>query len=399
MPSRVVLVTGFGGAGCSTAAAATAVAAARAKARTVLLTDADHIDGSRIDVPGLTVSRIDGAYAFRARAHAFQARLGSLFDLLGADPLDPEEFTELPGAHSFALLHALGEAASEHPEAADTVVVDLPPVPQAITLLALPEQLRRYLARLLPPERQAARALRPVLAQLVGVPMPAQWLYETAARWDVELAAVQGIVESAATTVRLVVEPGPHAAERLHDARTGLALFGHRVECVLANRVLPTGSADPFLARLSGCQQQHLKALHDESAAGTQVHELPHLGPAPHSADELMELGVPAPGAEPASGEEPLAPPPWSVEDRLAAEGHLLWRLPLPGATRDALDLVRRGDELVIDVGEFRRIIPLTSALRRCTVSGAALRDGVLQVRFTPDPQQWPEKPRGQESA
>jgi len=91
-----------------------------------------------------------------------------------------------------------------------------------------------------------------------------------------------------------------------------------------------------------------------------------------------------------------LAPPPWSVEDRLATEGHLLWRLPLPGATRDALDLVRRGDELVVDVAAFRRIIPLTSALRRCTVSGAALRDGVLQVRFTPDPQQWPEKPREQ---
>jgi arsenite-transporting ATPase len=28
--------------------------------------------------------------------------------------------------------------------------------------------------------------------------------------------------------------------------------------------------------------------------------------------------------------------------------------------------------------------------LRRCTVAGAALREGVLQVRFTPDPQIWP---------
>jgi arsenite-transporting ATPase len=78
------------------------------------------------------------------------------------------------------------------------------------------------------------------------------------------------------------------------------------------------------------------------------------------------------------------------VADRLAAEGHLVWTLPLPGAGREGLDLVRRGDELVVDAGGFRRIVPLPSALRRCTVAGAALRDGALRVRFTPDPGLWP---------
>ncbi|CAM5735090.1 hypothetical protein SFUMM280S_04365 [Streptomyces fumanus] len=41
----------------------------------------------------------------------------------------------------------------------------------------------------------------------------------------------------------------------------------------------------------------------------------------------------------------------WPVTDRLAADGVLLWRLPLPGATRDDLDLVRRGDELAVAAG------------------------------------------------
>jgi arsenite-transporting ATPase len=78
------------------------------------------------------------------------------------------------------------------------------------------------------------------------------------------------------------------------------------------------------------------------------------------------------------------------VEDRLADEGWFVWTLPLPGAGREGLDLVRRGDELVVDAGGFRRIVPLPSALRRCTVAGAALRDGALRVRFTPDPGLWP---------
>ncbi len=382
---RTVLVTGPGGAGTSTVAAATALAAARAGARTLLVT-ADPPPGLTASVaPQLTVRTPDSAGLFQDRAAELQQRLATVFDLLGASPLDPEEFTELPGSREFALLHALAAT-----EGHDVVVADLPPVDSAVRLLALPEQLRRYLSRLLPPERQAARALRPMLAQLAGVPMPAEWLYETAARWDAELAAVCALIGSASTTVRLVVEPGPRAAAAVRTARTGLALFGHRVESLTANRLLPTGSADPFLAGLSGQQQEHLKALHEEFGAhGVPVRELPHLGRDPQLPDDLAALGAAELAVDPLP--DTPAGPPWSVEDLLAAEGQLVWRLPLPGATRDTLDLVRRGDEVVVDAGEFRRILPLPSALRRCTVTGAGLRDGVLQVRFAPDPALWPQ--------
>ena len=80
----------------------------------------------------------------------------------------------------------------------------------------------------------------------------------------------------------------------------------------------------------------------------------------------------------------------WPVTDRLADDGVLVWHIPLPGAHRDELDLIRRGDELVLAAGQFRRIVPLPSVLRRCTVDGAALRDGELRIRFAPDPGLWP---------
>ncbi|MFD0572947.1 hypothetical protein ACFQ0T_31570 [Kitasatospora gansuensis] len=78
------------------------------------------------------------------------------------------------------------------------------------------------------------------------------------------------------------------------------------------------------------------------------------------------------------------------MEDRLAEDGLLLWHLALPGADRAELELVRRGDELVVGLGGYRRLLPLPAALRRCTVSGAALTDGTLTVRFTPDRDLWP---------
>jgi arsenite-transporting ATPase len=79
------------------------------------------------------------------------------------------------------------------------------------------------------------------------------------------------------------------------------------------------------------------------------------------------------------------------MSDRLSADGVIVWHIPLPGAVRDDLELIRRGDELVVTVGPFHRIVPLPSALRRCTVQGAALRDGELRIRFAPDPELWPQ--------
>ncbi|RLV08354.1 hypothetical protein CTZ27_05965 [Streptomyces griseocarneus] len=416
---RTVLVTGSGGAGRTTTAAATALAAARRGKRTLLLTSdrgpaPEAVLGSGLPagsgrapwtepvevVAGLWAARVATGEHFQDRARDLQERGASLFDLLGATPLDPEELTELPGAEPLALLAALRAA---HEAAAwDLLVVDMPPVHETVRLLALPEQLRRYLRRLLPPERQAARALRPMLAQLAGVPMPAQKLYETAERWEAELAAVQDVMEADGTTVRLVAEPGPLAVGALRLARAGLALQGCRVDAVVANRVLPAErGADPWFAGLVEEQRVAFKALHEDfldhaPLAGILV-ELPHLGRSPRGHEDLAELAMAAGLDDGLDG-----PPdrtagdrsdPWSVEDRLADDGFLVWRLPLPGAERDALDLIRRGDELIVGVGPFRRVLPLPSALRRCTVSGAGLRDGALCVRFTPDPALWPRTP------
>uniref|UniRef100_UPI0015EE73D1 ArsA family ATPase n=1 Tax=Streptomyces albidus (ex Kaewkla and Franco 2022) TaxID=722709 RepID=UPI0015EE73D1 len=340
----------------------------------------------------LWFARIDSGEHFRGSATALQERSRTVLDLLGAEPLDEDELTQLPGADAFALLRTLYAAhtAGEW----DTLVVDLPHTPEALHLLALPAQLRRYLRRLLPPERQAARALRPALAQLAGVPMPTAALYGTAARWEAELASVQGVLESPDTAVRIVAEPGPLAAEALRQARAGLGLYGLSLGAVVANRVLPTGSSDPWLTSASGRQQKALAALRAEcEAEDVPLRELPHLGRDPGGVDDLDGLASAVGAQGPAATARRGVPvrSPGSVEDRLAEDGLLVWRMPLPSVRKDELGLVRRGDELIIGVGPYRRAVPLPSALRRCRVVGAALERGELRVRCAPDPALWPE--------
>ncbi|MFD8236142.1 ArsA family ATPase [Streptomyces sp. NPDC059696] len=386
---RTLLITGPGGSGRTTLAAATALAAAAEGDRTLVLgTDRTDTLGAALGVPTgpapveaaphLTAWRPDPAADFRRDLAALQDRASSALDFLGASRLDPEELTPLPGAGELALLRALRDAALS--ERYDTLVVDLPPAPEALALLALPEELRRCLRRLLPPERQAARALRPVLGRLAGVPMPAEWLYETAARWDLELGAVEAVIADRGTAVRLVAEPGPAGGDALRTARLGLALRGLRTDMVIANRLLPEASPDTWLA---GPVAQQRKALEEWRESHT-VHTVAHLGRDPRGTDDLTTLAVPGTG-------QPAPAADWPVTDRLDADGVLVWTIPLPGALREELDLVRRGDELVVTAGAFRRVVPLPSALRRCTVDGAALREGELRIRFAPDPKLWPQ--------
>ncbi|MDH6134772.1 arsenite-transporting ATPase [Kitasatospora sp. MAA4] len=385
---RTILVTGESG-GVPEVAAATALHAAGRGRRTLLVAAddshrrLDDLLGHRLSAEpqqiadGLWAARIDEQQAFRQAVAGLDGRLRSGYDLLGVEPLDDDELTALPGTRHLALLRALRQP----PGTWDVLVAAAPPPAELTAALALPEQLDRYLARLLPEQHQAARSLRPMLAALVGMPMPADWIYQARGWAAGELAAAREVVESPATTVRLVADAGGSTAAGLRRARAGLALFGHRVDAVVAHRALPAAalaSSDPWLAALAASERDRLDglALDVPLLVGDQLAEQP--------SELARQLYGEGPGPEPAEVW------PWTAEDRLAQDGVLIWRLTVPGADRADLELMRRGDELVVGLGPYRRILSLPSALRRCTVAGAGLRDGELTVRFAPDPELWP---------
>ncbi|MCX4749563.1 ArsA family ATPase [Kitasatospora sp. NBC_01287] len=328
--------------------------------------------------PGsLHAARIDEQQAFRAAVAGLDGKLRRGFDLLGVEPLEPDELTALPGTRQLALLRALRVPADRY----DLVVAAAPPPAELTAALALPEQLDRYLTRLLPEQRQAARALRPLLAAVAGVPMPADWLYSARAWVAGELAATRAVIESARTSVRLVLDADAGSVPGLRRAAAGLALFGHRVDAVVAHRALPAAaldSADPWLAGQAAAERARLGGI----GLGVPLLTADRTAADPDAVAAQLYGGGPGP--------QPGASWPWTAEDRLAEDGVLLWRLAAPGAERADLELMRRGDELVVGLGPYRRILPLPGALRRCTVAGAALRDGELTLRFAPDPDLWP---------
>lgn len=65
-------------------------------------------------------------------------------------------------------------------------------------------------------------------------------------------------------------------------------------------------------------------------------------------------------------------------------------RLPLPGLTADEIVLEREGDDVVVTVGRHSRSTRLSALHRRCVITQARMRQGVLTLELEPDSGEWP---------
>jgi len=389
---RVVLFTGKGGVGKTTTAAATAVQAAGCGLKTLIISaDPAHSLADALDAPlgsqpeevaaGLFAQQVDPRARSEQSWRAIQEYLLAALDDLGVDPLTAEELTELPGADEvFSLLELRDQVRSGQ---WDLVLVDCGPSAGTLRLLAAPEVLSRYLERLLPIERRIAR-----LAALARG--PGDGVVEAAQRLATELADVQEVLRAPYTSVRLVLTAESVVLAETRRTWTALALHGYTVDAVVANRVFPAGAGDDWRQRWARSQAEVLSEA-EASFAPIPVQRSGYAAVEPVGVPALAELAASLYG--PAGPEHavamltpPAGPQPFVIDRE--ADGFVL-RLALPLAERRFLDLGRRGDDLVVTVEGNRRVLALPSALRRCQVDGAALRDGALSIRFVPDPVQW----------
>jgi arsenite/tail-anchored protein-transporting ATPase len=394
---RVLLFTGKGGVGKTTTAAATAVRAARSGLKTLVLsTDPAHSLGDALDTPldaagGQPVEVEPGLYAQQVDARAGARRwwgevqdyLLDVLDSVGVDPVAAEELTMLPGAEEVLALLELRDQV-EH-GLWDLVVVDCAPTAETLRLLALPEALRWAMERVFPASRRIVRTARPLLGRAVGVPMPRDDVFASVQRLHDELGAVQQMLMAPDTSVRLVLTPEAVVIAEARRTLTSLSLYGYRVDGVVANRVFPSSGADAWRTAWVARQSELLADI-AASCAPVPVRHAAYHAAEPVGCDQLAALADDLYGA----GDEPWAasrrPEPMRVE-RSGDEFVLVLDLPLTRPSE--VDLERRGDELWLLVGGHRRVIALPSALRRCVVVGAVVRDGSLRVRFEPDPDLW----------
>ena len=386
--ARILLYTGKGGVGKTSVAAATALLCAERGYRTIVVsTDIAHSLGDAFDAEiGSEPTKLaDDLWGHEPEVFSniekywgtIQAYVADLFSWRALDEVMAEEMTILPGMDE---LGSLLWIADHHDQGIyDVIIVDAAPTGETLRLLALPEAARWWVERIGPLGKRMSRLGRPMLERLIGVPVPDERVFDATERLLARLRHVHDLLaDPDLSSVRLVLNLERVAINEAQRSFTYFHLYGYPTDLVVCNRVLPRDTGDYFQG-WRDAQQAYLPVV-EEAFAPVPLRPVPHLESEVVGRERLRELGRLLFGQG-----DPIEffyrGRPYQVNRD--GDGFLL-SLELPFTTRDEVELSRHGDELVLQVGGWRRTLLLPRALVGATTQGARMDNGSLQVRFAP---------------
>jgi len=388
---RVLLFTGKGGVGKTTVAAATAIRAAQAGHRTLVMsTDPAHSLADSFDLeigehatplaPNLWAEQIDAQNRLETNWREIQDYFIQVMNWAGVESIQAEELSVLPGIDEiFALIDV-----KTHVEGGkyDLLVVDCAPTAETLRLLSLPEVMSWYIERIFPVERKVVKTLRPLVTRMTTLPLAGDQFYAAVERLHRNLAAVHRILTDAeASTVRLVVNPEKMVIAEARRTYTYLGLFGYRVDAVVVNRILPEDVTDPYFGKWKDIQAEHIRAVH-ESFEPVPILTARLFDREMVGLSLLEDVGLEVYGERPVTDilfhDDP-------IRVRRRSGGYVL-TMRLPFVSREDMDIHRRGEELHIRVGTYKRSLILPQTLQRMEVRGANFVGDHLEIAFVRPP-------------
>src|SRR5881409_1267786 len=370
---RILIFTGKGGVGKTTVAAATAVRAAAAGNRTLIMsTDPAHSLADSFDVPltaraqavseNLWAEQIDAQERLEANWRDIQEYVISFLNWAGVDAVEAEELSVIPGLDEiFSLTDVKSHVDSGR---FDLLVVDCAPTAETLRLLSLPEAMNWYIERIFPVERRVVKTIRPLLSRLTTMPIADDRIFAAVERLHRNLDGVrQLLTNERMSSVRLVVNPEKMVIAEAKRTYTYLSLFGYRVDAVVVNRIIPEEVEDPYFGKWKDIQREHLETVR-ESFQPVPILTARLFDREMVGIDLLAEMGEEVYGRHEATDvlhrDEPLR-----VRKR-GTSYSLTMRLPF--VSRDDMDVHRRGDELFVRVGSYKRNLILPQTLKRLEV-------------------------------
>ncbi len=388
---RVVLFTGKGGVGKTTVAAATAASAARAGNRVMVMsTDPAHSLADSFDIQigsqttqladNLWAQQIDAQERLEQNWREIQEYFISLMNWAGVDTIQAEELSVIPGLDEiFSLIDVKHHVDSRK---YDLLVVDCAPTAETLRLLSLPEIMNWYIERIFPVERRVVKTLRPLVTRITSLPIADDRFFASVEKLHRNLDSVRKIlIDEKVSSVRLVVNPEKMVIAEARRTYTYLSLFGYRVDAVVVNRIIPDTVTDPYFGKWKEIQAEHLATVHES------FQPLPILT-AKLFDQEMVGLDLLGKMAEEVYSElDPAAILHVEEPIRVRKRGQAyVLSMRLPFASREELDMHRRGDELFVKVGAYKRNLILPQTLQRLSIRDASFVEDRLEIRFGREP-------------
>lgn len=402
---RIILYLGKGGVGKTTTAAASAVRCAELGYRTLVVsTDIAHSLADSLDTPltgepreiapNLFAQEINVVEEVRKHWGEMQDYVGNLLRKQGMSKAIAEEMAIIPGMEEvISLLHINQQAEEGH---FDRVIVDAAPTGETIRLLTVPESFQWYMARF---TGWGGDPTMKIAGALIKRFLPDKDVMGGLNNLVAGVKKLQTVLtDPQITSYRVVLNPEKMVIKEGARAVSYLSLFNYPVDGVIVNRILPgvetnaagegvvaQPSTDPYLQRLQETQARYLAEIEREFyplpilRAGWYDQEMVGIA-------RLRQLGGSLFGPLD-GGIDPGDIFFVGQTQQIIEEGQdFVLKLPLPNVEVEKVRLKKRGDELFVSIGNFKRELLLPTVLAQRSASNATFSDGTLLIRFPPAP-------------
>jgi arsenite-transporting ATPase len=381
---RIILYLGKGGVGKTTVSASTATAIARSGKRVLIMsTDVAH---SLADALGTELSSSPkevekNLYAMEvnvlAEIRENWAELYSYFSSIlmhdGANEVVAEELAIMPGMEEMISLRYIWKAAKS--DMYDAVVVDAAPTGETMRLLGMPESYGWYSEKIGGWHAKAIGFAAPLLNRF----MPKKNVFKLMPEINEHMKELHSILQDKSiTTFRVVLNAENMVIKEALRVQTYLNLFGYKLDAAVVNKVLPQNSSDPYLQSLIDQQAKYLKVI-DNCFYPVPIFRAKQFTREVIAPDSLYALSC-----ELFEGRDPIAV--LYNDDKTQTlekvDGKYVLSLYLPNVEVDKLAVNIKGDELLVDINNFRKSIILPNVLVGRKTEGADFAQGTLNITF-----------------
>ena len=380
---RIILYLGKGGVGKTTIAAATAVRSAKMGKRTLVVsTDLAHSLADCLNTPlasypkelspNLWAQEVNVLDEMRRGWSKVQDAMSKVLRKQGLDEVMAEELALIPGMDEIVSLTNIYRNAREGNF--EVVIIDAAPTGETVRLLSMPDTFQWYVGRIT--SSAALNLARP----LIKAVMPSAEILDAVQLLSERVKTLREVLSNPdISSYRPVVNPERMVIKETLRAETYLALFGYPIDAVICNRVIPPGNyQDSFMQELYQNQEKLRHQIHQTFAP------LP-IWEAPYYSHEILGISQLGKLAEVIFGEQD----PTQVFYRgqiqeVTRQGDVyVLRLPLPHVEMDKVLMTKKGDEMIIEIGNFKRDITLPSVLANQEATVARFVNKALEIHFT----------------
>ena len=384
---RIILYTGKGGVGKTTVAAATALNCSEKGYRTLALsTDAAHSLSDSFNLAAcpsptaiadnLWVQETELNTTVNEHWTVIQQWFSTLLAWRGINEMVAEEIAFLPGMEELAYLLFIVDYAESGQY--DAIVVDSAPTGETVRLLSFPEVLNWWMKKLFPIERQMTKLVRPVLKPILNFPVPEEEVMDSVQQLFPQIEKMRTLLaDPKITSIRLVVNPEKMVIKETQRTYTYLNLYGYATDMVICNRLLPNSVTDKYFEYWKTNQEQYYREI-EERFAPLPILSLPLMEQEVVGIDMLRKTSK-----ELYRDRDPMEIFfSGKTHSFIKENGQYLLSFDFPYTSKEEISLIKNNDELIIQVGVFRRNINLPKAIAALSVKGAKLENGKLIIKF-----------------